>query len=271
MEFRQLEYFLTVAETLSFGKAAKKLNVSQPAISKQIKLLEEELGTLLFDETQKAKHKRIVLTAEGSYFLLEASKIIKLRKEALEGLQRLKSKKKSVNLGLYKTLPKNILSGVLKMLDFPDYEIKLLEFDTVEQVEDAVEQGKVRLGIVLARHQPENSFLLNEGHLEVYFSESHSFASSGDVRFSQLRNENLVQCDLLSDFEVNGLSSYELNLSLIETGNGIGIFPTFYAHNLVSKQLHSSSIQTEEFLCYQILLYKQGTRSSIVQRLRDLL
>ena len=165
MEFRQLEYFLTVAETLSFGKAAKKLNVSQPAVSKQIKLLEEELGTLLFDETQKVKHKRIVLTAEGSYFLLEASKILKLRKEALEGLQRLKSKKKSVNLGLYKTLPKSILSSVLKMLDFPDYEIKLLEFDTVKQVEEAVEQGKVRLGIVLANQQPENSFLLNHGHL----------------------------------------------------------------------------------------------------------
>lgn len=271
MEFRQLEYFLTVAETLSFGKAAKRLNVSQPAVSKQIKLLEEELGTLLFDETQKAKHKRVVLTAEGSYFLLEASKIIKLRKEALEGLQRLKSKKKSVNLGLYKTLPKSILSGVLKMLDFPDYEIKLLEFDTVKQVEEAVEQGKVRLGIVLANHQPENSFLLNQGHLEVYSSENHSFSSSGEVRFHQLKNENVVQSDLLNDFETKGLSSYELNLSLIETGNGVGIFPNFYPNSLVSKKLHSIGKKTEEFSCYQILLYKLGTRSSLVQRLRDVL
>lgn len=60
----QITYFLTVADTLSFSKAAAALFVSQPAVSKQVSLLEEELGLTLFDRTRQG----VFLTEAGRLF-----------------------------------------------------------------------------------------------------------------------------------------------------------------------------------------------------------
>lgn len=70
----QIQYFLKVADTMSFSRAASELYVSQPAVSRQIRLLEDELGYPLFDRTRK---KLITLTSAGMLFrdcFLEAEK-----------------------------------------------------------------------------------------------------------------------------------------------------------------------------------------------------
>lgn len=269
MEFRQLEYFLAVAETLNFGKAAKKLNVSQPAISKQIKLLEEELETPLFDETQKIKHKRIILTEEGSYFLQEASKIVRAKKEALEGLHRLKSKQKTVTLGLYKSLPQKMLSKVLTLLSFSDFEVKLVEYNSVSDVEEAIENGEVLLGITLSLVKPQASILLEEGHMQLVLPSSHLLAEKTDVFLHQLKGQNLIHSDVNLNLIPNqsGLSSFELNLSIIESGHGVGAFPSFYSTGLMAKDLKVSIQKPSLIPCFQLLCYKAGTNPSIVQRL----
>ena len=61
----QIQYFLKVADCLSFSRAADELYVSQPSVSRQVKLLEEELGCTLFDRTQR---NRVTITAEGMLF-----------------------------------------------------------------------------------------------------------------------------------------------------------------------------------------------------------
>ena len=65
MELIQLRYFVTIAETMSFTTAAEVLHVSQPALSYQMKRLEDELGTRLFDRSSR----KIALSPDGEVFL----------------------------------------------------------------------------------------------------------------------------------------------------------------------------------------------------------
>src|SRR6185436_13619593 len=72
MELRHLTYFLMVAERLNFSRAAEALHVAQPAISQQIRALEDELGVRLFDRLGK----RVTLTHAGQALLPHARRIL---------------------------------------------------------------------------------------------------------------------------------------------------------------------------------------------------
>lgn len=82
MELRVLKYFLVVATERNISNAAKILYVSQPALSKQLKNLEEELGVILF----KRGNRNITLTEDGVYFLTKAKEILALVDTAVANL-----------------------------------------------------------------------------------------------------------------------------------------------------------------------------------------
>ncbi len=84
MELRHLRYFVTVAEELHFGRAARRLHLSQPPLSMQIKALEQELGAQLLERTQR----RVALTPAGEVFLKDAREILGRVERATANAQR---------------------------------------------------------------------------------------------------------------------------------------------------------------------------------------
>jgi LysR family transcriptional regulator, benzoate and cis,cis-muconate-responsive activator of ben and cat genes len=85
MELRHLRYFVAVAEASNFSKAAAKLRVAQPALSRQVQALEDEIGVDLF----KRSPRGVTLTAEGKLFLEEVRELLKRADESVEKVRAL--------------------------------------------------------------------------------------------------------------------------------------------------------------------------------------
>src|SRR5262244_1783584 len=84
MELRHLRYFVAVAEELHFGHAAARVHVAQPAVSRQIHALEEEIGLKLFERDRR----RVALTTAGDAFIKEARVLLGQVVSAVEAAQR---------------------------------------------------------------------------------------------------------------------------------------------------------------------------------------
>ena len=85
MELRHLRYFLAVSEALSFTKAAAQLRVAQPALSRQVQALEDEIGVDLLRRSPRG----VTLTAEGKLFLQKVCQLLKRADEAVEKVRAL--------------------------------------------------------------------------------------------------------------------------------------------------------------------------------------
>ena len=151
MEFRHLRYFVSVAEALSFTKAAEKLRTAQPSLTRQIKDLEEELGVRLLNRTKQ----QVTLTDEGRSFLVDAKRLLALAAETVESVRRLHSgEARSLNVGyvsnlFYDFLPKTLASF---HQSFPEVSVNLFDLSCGEQFR-ALEVGKLDLGFV-GLHEP---------------------------------------------------------------------------------------------------------------------
>jgi DNA-binding transcriptional LysR family regulator len=146
MELRHLRYFTAVAEEMNFIRAAKRLNLSQPPLSRQIKMLEDELGTSLIDRTTK----RITLTEAGLYFKNEATRILD-EISAIERHTRLvgESQGGCVRLGYVGSMMITLLPELLAHLKegLCDIKVDIVELATEEQG-DALLSGKIDVGLL---------------------------------------------------------------------------------------------------------------------------
>ena len=145
MELRHLRYFVAVAEELHFGRAASRLNVAQPALSQQIKQLEQEVGALLLARTKR----RVALTEPGRLFLAEARRTLAQATLAVEVARGAEAGQIGrlrigyVDAALWSPLP-NVIRAFRER--FPRVALSMIERPPPEQPAD-VHRGSIDLAI----------------------------------------------------------------------------------------------------------------------------
>ncbi|MFB6802374.1 LysR family transcriptional regulator [Peribacillus butanolivorans] len=132
MDIRQLKYFVTIAEEGKITTAAKKLNIAQPPLSRQLKQMEEELGVILFDRDNKSLN----LTLEGERLLLRAKELLNKLDETMVEVQELRKDTSgilSVGSNLY--CASLILSKVVDIREKnPGLTFKVWEGETIHLI-----------------------------------------------------------------------------------------------------------------------------------------
>ncbi|MFE1244221.1 LysR family transcriptional regulator [Fictibacillus sp. NPDC058756] len=132
MDIRQLKYFVTIAEEGKITTAAKKLNMAQPPLSKQLKQMEEELGVVLFDRDNKSLN----LTLEGERLLLRAKELLNKLDETMVEVQELrKSASGILSVGSNLYCASLILSKVVDIREKnPGLTFKVWEGETIHLI-----------------------------------------------------------------------------------------------------------------------------------------
>ena len=146
MEIRQLRYFVAVAEERSFGRAARRLHMSQPPLSTQIKGLEQELSVKLFDRSTR----KVELTDSGRAFLARAREILDAVEEAkIEARGAELGVRGRLEIGFVSSATLSLLPPALRLFRerFGGVELDLRELASVEQLE-ALYEGEIRIGLV---------------------------------------------------------------------------------------------------------------------------
>lgn len=150
MDFKQLESFVTIAKLKSFSKAAEKLYLTQPTISNHIHLLEKELGTILFNRT----NKNITLTRAGDILYEYAISILNKKEHAYFSLNEFKGKIEGILEISSSSIPElYYLTDVICEFSkkYPDVKYSLMKYDT-RQVTDKILNGDIDFGIVGAKN-----------------------------------------------------------------------------------------------------------------------
>lgn len=149
MELRHLRYFVAVAEQLHFRQAAEIIHVAQPALSQQIKQLEEEIGVTLFE---RSRHK-VRLTPAGKAFYENAQRILNQADQAVVKARKVESGDAgTIRIGFVSTAAIRVLPVAMKKLQrqVPLAEVELNELAAGEQV-DGLYREQLDIGFVHAK------------------------------------------------------------------------------------------------------------------------
>ena len=209
MADRRLKIFHTVARLLNFTKAAEELHMTQPAVTFQIRQLEEQFNTRLFDRT----HNKVTLTDVGKQVYSYSDRILKLYEEMTRSITDMTGDVSgSVTLGASTTIAEYMLPlliGAFK-LKYPDVMINLSESNT-EDIVSMVENNDIDLGIVEGFVNNKNLLVeqCKMDHLVVIMPNDHVLASA-----QQLRVEDFISYPFIS--REHGSGTQEVITSYVE-------------------------------------------------------
>ncbi|MGQ4275092.1 LysR substrate-binding domain-containing protein [Terrihabitans sp. B22-R8] len=191
-ELGQLRCFVAVAEELHFGRAAARLNITQPPLSRQIQLLEHVLEVRLFDRTSRS----VMLTRAGQSFLPEARRLLRFAESAALAAKRTaRGEAGTLNLGFtaasgYEFLPR-LITSVRRQA--PDIDLVLREMVSAEQIEGLV-SGRIDAGLIRSpfNRREFRSMCVVREPLLLALPAQHPLAKAERVRLADLDQQNFI-------------------------------------------------------------------------------
>ncbi|MEU7478359.1 LysR substrate-binding domain-containing protein [Lentzea sp. NPDC042327] len=269
-DLRRLRYFVAVAEELHFGRAAARLHIAQPALSRQIRALEDELRTALFVRDRRST----VLTAAGEQLLADARDLLAAAEAAHRRVTAAAGAKPVLTVGF---MPGIVVTPAVRALarHRPEVSVRLLRTSWHDQVE-VVHDGRVDVSIVRLPVDQRGLTvrpLFTEPRV-VMVPAGHRLAGKESVSVTELADEHLLQDpaavpewrDIALELrkrdrpEVPRVDSVEEKLELVAAGAGICVIPrstaVFYTRQDVI------GIPVEDIAPNQVCLAWLATRRS---------
>ncbi len=241
MNFYQLTYFKKVSETNSISRAAEKLLITQPAVSKQIKALEDELGERLFDRIGK----KIYLTKTGEVLYTHVDRILRSVEEAKIAVKDMSAEcSGELIIGTSDHISIHRLPDVLKSYinAFPKVDLKL-RCHRSETVLEMVNRNLVDLGVITLPKPAAHLFTKTiwEDPMSLVYVRGHPLASLSVVRLRDVARHAMILTEAGTEtrkmidvaFSKKGLTPniamevayLETIKSLVRAGLGISVLP----------------------------------------------
>ncbi|MCT9117527.1 LysR substrate-binding domain-containing protein [Cupriavidus gilardii] len=192
MEFRHLRYFLVLADELHFGRAARRLSISQPPLSLNIQQLEASVGARLFERDSKG----VRLTAAGRAFRESATALLAQAEEARLLARQIEAgavgrlRVGFVGSMLYRGLPQKLQQFEA---DQPGIQIALTELNSQEQIE-ALLHGQLDVGFIHTSRVPDElaTRLIHSEPFVCCMPAAHRLATRRAIALTELRSETFV-------------------------------------------------------------------------------
>lgn len=221
MELRHLKYFVAVAEELHFGKAAARVHVAQPPLSRQIRQLEEELGIELFKRTKRS----VELTDAGRVFLKEVYNVLESLERGISKT-RLASRGEAgwLSIGSIGSANYVVLPPILREFRrvYPEVELILHSLESTEQNQMLLEK---RVDISFARFSKPGKGLVFETvyreELVAALPPGHPLARRKAINLADLKNEPFILFPTLpsahAEFTLQSFADQGLSPKIIQT------------------------------------------------------
>jgi DNA-binding transcriptional LysR family regulator len=254
MEFRHIRSFLSVAETLHFGRSARLLNLSQPALSLQVKALEDELGVQLLRRNRQGT----VLTEAGQAFREDAAIALERLEFARRKAQWASAGKLGhIRIGFISTAGFEIVPNLIRRFrkSYPDVEFSIRNILTETQLE-MIDDGLLDVGFLRLPIENRKEIEVTTVHREPFVAilpSWHSLSAMKEIRLRELKENPFVMYareyapgfhDLLTGILSNAgvvpkvvqtAGEMPTLISLVDAGVGVSIVPASVAKRFVSK------------------------------------
>lgn len=273
MDIRQLQYFVEVVKQKSFTKAAGTLHVSQPSISKMIKALEEELGIVLLDRTER----KMELTDGGQLVYEHAVKMLQLIDSLSSSIGEIRGMERGrVKLGMMPTVGSFLLPNVIALFKkrYPGIDIEMKEY-SAKLLEVQVEQGSIDAGLTVLPADTDQftAVPLVAEELVAIAHRDHWLAERESVNLAELKEEAFIlfteeyaihdvvkKACQLSGFEpkVAYMSSlWDFVGEMVATELGISLVPRSIVRRLNNSELVTVKISKPAIDWQYALIYRK--------------